>query len=154
MAEDFYAVVRDKREKVVLLTRYLHSFIGVKYKYGGSNPISGFDCSGLIIEGLQAIGFLPHGSDYTAQSLYNYLISDNRAASPIEISEGCLVFFGRDKASIGHIGYALNTKFMIEAGGGDSHTLDTDTADHRNAFVKIRPIKYRKDYLTVLIPNY
>lgn len=154
MADDFVAEIRRKKDAVSTLTNYLKHFIGVPYKYGGSNPISGFDCSGLIIEGLQSVGFLPHKSDYTAQSLYNYLIMDNRAASPISISEGCLVFFGKTKDSIGHIGYAIHPKFMIEAGGGDSHTIDKASAEAKDAFVKIRPIYYRKDYLCALIPNY
>src|SRR3972149_3669813 len=49
---------------------YLQRFIGLPYLWGGDDPMSGFDCSGLIVEILQAVGILPHGSDFTADALY------------------------------------------------------------------------------------
>lgn len=49
---------------------YVWTFLGLPYRWGGDDPIQGFDCSGLIVEVLQAVGLLPHGSDLTANGLY------------------------------------------------------------------------------------
>ena len=35
---------------------YIKRFIGRPYSWGGDDPMSGFDCSGLIHETLQAVG--------------------------------------------------------------------------------------------------
>lgn len=59
---------------------------------------------------------------------------------------GAVVFFGKDSASVVHVGFCLDDYTMIEAGGGDS-TTNPETASPRNAFVRLRPAKYRRDYL-------
>lgn len=154
MTQDFALEVRRKRDIVSNLTSYLNKFIGVKYKYGGSNPISGFDCSGLVLEGLKAVGYLPHACDLNSQALYDHLQKIGNGVIPIEVSEGCLVFFGKDKKSIDHVAYAISNTLIIEAGGGDSTTLTAEDAEAKNAFVRIRPIKYRKAYVGAMLPNY
>src|SRR4030042_825630 len=50
--------------------RYAWGFLGLPYRWGGDDPIKGFDCSGLIVELLQGVGLLPHGTDLTASGLY------------------------------------------------------------------------------------
>ncbi len=49
---------------------YAQRFIGLPYLWGGDDPIAGFDCSGLIVDVLQAVGLLAHKSDYSAAALY------------------------------------------------------------------------------------
>jgi hypothetical protein len=43
---------------------------------------------------------------------------------------------------------------MVEAGGGGSDTITDEVAIKRNAFVRIRPIRYRKDFQQVIMPMY
>ena len=132
----------DKQD-ITLLTDYLMRFIGLPYHWGGDDPLEGFDCSGLIIEGLKAFGIVPHNFDTTSQGLFNKYYN-KLIVIP---DEGNLVFFGKGKDKISHVGYCISKDFMIEAGGGSSDTKDIETAKRRNAFIRIRPIEYRSDFV-------
>jgi cell wall-associated NlpC family hydrolase len=129
---------------------YALSFLGTPYFYGGDDPIKGIDCSGLVMELLIAAGVFSHGTDMTAQSLYNHF--ENNSGSGWAL--GSLAFYGKDARNISHVAFCLNEKLMIESGGGTSTTKTLEEAIQRNAFVRIRPIKYRKDFFCVLKPDY
>lgn len=134
-----------------ILRAYALSMIGKPYFWSGDDPVSGFDCSGLVSELLRAAGVVPNSYRDTAQGLYTKFSADgdvNRWAF------GSLAFYGKDWNSITHVGFALDSYCMIEAGGGNSETTTEATASTRNAFVRIRAIKYRKDFLGVVRPRY
>lgn len=131
------------------LKRYAFSLLGLPYRWGGDDPILGFDCSGLVIEILQSAGELPHGFDTTAQGLYNrYASKDSRPAL------GTLVFFGRGEDRITHVGFMIDNFRMIEAGGGNSLTDNSKTAAEQNACVRIRPLSLRRDLIGFGRPEY
>ena len=135
-----------------LLKAYALSFIGRPYYYGGDDPIGGFDCSGLVGELLMSAGVIPHShTKMNAQQLFNRLEKDG---SMNVWGLGAIVFFGASATAIGHVGFCLDNYRMVEAGGGDQATTTPGVAIVRNAFVKIRPIKYRKDFLCVIKPRY
>ena len=136
-------------EALEVLKQYALSFLGVPYRFGGRNRLEGLDCSQFVIEQLVALGGLPHGFDSTAQSLYTRF--KDRECPP-EI--GALAFYGADRKTITHVALCLNANQMIEAGGGTSSTVSREQAIERNAMVRIRPIRYRKDYLCSVLPNY
>jgi hypothetical protein len=69
-------------------------------------------------------------------------------------SFGALVFFGKEISKITHVGFALDHNVMIEAGGGDSKTVNPTVAAEQNAFVKIRPILSRTDLVAMVRPKY
>lgn len=131
------------------MVEYLMLFIGTPYIYGGNNPLTGFDCSGLICEGLKSEGVIRYDQDLSAQSIYDRL-SEYGVYTPHEIKKNYLLFFGRDNKSIHHVAIALDSKRMVEAGGGDSTTLTYEDAAKKNAMVRVRPIDYRKDLLAVI----
>ena len=134
-----------------VLIAYALQFVGIKYFFGGDDPVGGFDCSGLVGELLLAAGVLPFGTRLNAQGLYDRFSKDG---SINQWGVGALVFYGSDLAHVSHVGFCLDSYVMIEAGGGDS-TTTTDAEDiKRNAFVKVRPIKYRRDFLCVIKPGY
>lgn len=134
-----------------LLKSYALSFIGSPYHFGGDDPISGFDCSGLASELLRAAGLVPYNFRSNAQGIYN-LFEHNSSAGVFAL--GTLAFYGENLTKIDHIAFCLDSFHMIEAGGGDSSTVNDEVASQRNAFVRLRPIKYRKDFLTTLKPYY
>lgn len=126
--------------------RYLLQFVGTPYQWGGTHPKVGLDCSEFAQEALSCLG-LDFKGDQTAEELHDNLIMYSTKA--IVPSLGYLLFFGWSK--ITHVAIALNSKYMIEAGGGGSKDLHPSTSS--GAFVRIRPINSRSDLLTILKPN-
>lgn len=126
-------------------------YIGRPYRWGGSNPLQGFDCSGLVIEVFKSLGVLGPSVDMTSQGLYLWAKNGGRVG---ERRPGALAFFGKSKSQITHVAILLDEKLMIEAGGGDSRTTTLAAAEKTGACVRIRPIRSRKDLVDVVLPNY
>ncbi|MEQ1555451.1 MAG: C40 family peptidase [Gallionella sp.] len=91
------------------LTDYAQSLIGTPYKYGGSSPDTGFDCSGFVVHvyretrGLN----LPRSS----QSLATQGQDLNRD----ELTAGDLVFFNTRRKKFSHVGIYLGDNTFIHA---------------------------------------
>jgi cell wall-associated NlpC family hydrolase len=84
-------------------------FLGIRYKYGGNSPATGFDCSGLVryVVG-QAIGLV--------------LPRDSRGISEIgsqvattELQPGDLVFFNTMRKPYSHVGIYVGDQRFIHA---------------------------------------
>lgn len=119
------------------------AYLGRPYIWGGDDPIRGFDCSGFVIEILKSVGALPRQGDWTAQGLYNLMVSEERQLP----NEGFLVFWTRKefpKTSIYHVELCLNADYSIGASGGGSRTTTEAEAILQNAYIKVRPIESRK----------
>ena len=130
---------------MVGLSEYLKLFIGIHYCFGGNNPMTGFDCSGLVCEGLRAMDVIRYNEDLTAQGIWNKLLMGHKSFSPTTFEKDDLIFYGKSPTEITHIGVAVSRWQLIEAGGGRSTTKTVAEAKKRNAFVRIRPIRMRKD---------
>jgi cell wall-associated NlpC family hydrolase len=130
---------------------YAKALVGIPYIYGGSSPLVGFDCSGLVLELLMAVGLWKPGTDATAQGIFNHFTALGRVATS-SADLGALAFYGKSIAAITHVGLCLNDQLMIEAGGGDSTTVNREAAVRRGACVRIRPIKARRDLVAVVVP--
>ena len=133
-----------------ILKQYAMSFVGKPYRWGGNNPITSFDCSGLVNELLDSVGLKPKG-DYTAQMLFNYFdpISERNS-----YKIGALAFYGESVTKINHVAFLLDNYRILEAGGGSSSTITVDDAAKQNAFIRIRLINRRKDLVAVIRPRY
>jgi cell wall-associated NlpC family hydrolase len=83
--------------------------IGVPYRWGGSSPASGFDCSGLVAFAYGRVGLhLPHSS-------YE-LFGLGRRVARRALRPGDLVFFG----GAGHVGVYLGAgRFVAATHSGD-----------------------------------
>jgi len=125
------------------------SFLNIQYNWGGSNPMTGYDCSGFVQELLAIIGVDPP-EDQTAQALYDafYLTSTFSARET-----GALCFYGKSKKEISHIAMMFDEKCVIEAGGGNSKTIDVYAAKKQNAYIRLRPYDRRKDLVAVILPD-
>lgn len=100
----------DKRTAVIKTAK---SMLGVKYRYGGTSPRTGFDCSGLVQYSLRAAGVkIPRT---TNQQFRASRIIQRRYLTP-----GDLVFFKTTaRRSISHVGiYLGNGKFIHAPSSG------------------------------------
>lgn len=116
---------------------YLEKYLGTWYSWGGDDP-AGFDCSGLIVEGLKAFGVLPRKGDWTANTLM-----DGVGLVPANFEDtlhGDLIFWLDDTLGATHVEALWWIKrFSIGAAGGTRNTLTKEDAMRDNAFVRIRP---------------
>lgn len=119
------------------------SYLNVPYKWGGDDPMDGLDCSGLVLEGLKAVGLVPREADFTADQLLNVVFRAlPRYRLDSELHPGMLVFWGDPRVTHVEIVWAVigDRVLTIGASGGGSRTVDRVMAARQNAYVKIRRI--------------
>jgi cell wall-associated NlpC family hydrolase len=88
----------------IRVVSYARHFIGIPYRYGGSSPRSGFDCSGLVRFVYQHFGItLPHSSWGD--------LSRGHRISRRSLRPGDLVFF----YGAGHVGIYVGGGHFIDA---------------------------------------
>lgn len=119
--------------------RAVESFLNLPYKWGGDDP-TGFDCSGMVVEGLRACGLMGIHEDLSAYGLW-HKFSDKQVPAP---RRGALVFWFADNGKANHVAVCLDEHFCLTADAGGRHVQTADDAEKYNAFVKIRPISHRK----------
>ena len=81
--------------------------VGTRYRYGGTDPIDGFDCSGLVY---YAYGQAGYRVPRTSQELF-------RAARKISVGDadpGDLMFF-QDQTKLSHVGIYLGDGLFVHA---------------------------------------
>lgn len=100
------------------------SLLGTPYRWGGSSPESGFDCSGLVGYVFRTIGIdLPRVSRAMADE-------GTKVASRDALAEGDLVFFGR-RGHIDHVGiYIGEGKFLHAPRTGRDVTVSSLTSGY------------------------
>lgn len=96
---------------------------GVKYKWGGNNPVSGFDCSGFVRYVFQQAAnlTLPHGARAISQL--------GQTVDQPELQPGDLVFFNTLRSTFSHVGiYIGNNRFIHSPRAGSAISV-TDMSD-------------------------
>jgi cell wall-associated NlpC family hydrolase len=121
---------------------YLSRWIGRPYLWGGDDPLAGFDCSGLIVTVLRAVGLLHGAEDLTADGLLNRFSSRPARALP-----GALAFWLAPSGKARHVEMLLTPRFTIGASGGGSAVLTIQDAIRQNAFVKLCSLSSRPGYI-------
>ncbi|HIZ78633.1 MAG TPA: C40 family peptidase [Candidatus Lachnoclostridium stercorigallinarum] len=95
----------DRRQNLV---NYALQFVGGPYKYGGSDPHTGVDCSGFTRYVLQHGAGVSIARSSTAQS------RQGREISAAEMRPGDLIFYGSGK-SINHVGLYIGDGQIVHA---------------------------------------
>lgn len=114
---------------------------GLPYRWGGDDPLKGFDCSGFVIEVLKSVGLLPGKGDWTADGLWRLFSLDMMIPKPVP---GALAFWSHNPGGTKkHIELCVDEEHCIGASGGGSKVLTEADAVSWNAFVKVRPIRVR-----------
>ena len=119
---------------------YGKSLVGTKYSWGGNTVEQGFDCSGFVCELLKSEGYLKNNIDLTAQQLYDHF---KRYGKGSGVQPKSLVFYGKSKTEITHVGIAVDYSHILESAG--EGRIETD-----KGFVRMRPIDYRSDIVAAI----
>ena len=102
-------------------------FLGVQYRYGGTSPETGFDCSGFVRATFEkARGYvLPRrAADQAAAT---------QAISKDELKPGDLVFFNTMRRAFSHVGiYIGEGKFIHAPSSGSSVRVDDMNSSYWN----------------------
>ena len=104
--------LRKRRPTPERLAETGRRFIGIPYLWGGTTP-NGFDCSGLIQRVYRLNGLLlPRDSDQQARFGVEKVVS-----GPENVAPGDLLFFGRARDSITHVGLVLPDRTFLHSYG-------------------------------------
>lgn len=106
-ANDVYSTPALSSNKIFANAALDH--LGVKYKYGGDEPDTGFDCSGLVAYAAeQSLGLkLPRRSREMARL--------GQAVERSELKKGDLVFFNTLGSRYSHVGIYLGDQQFVHA---------------------------------------
>jgi cell wall-associated NlpC family hydrolase len=91
----------------LMIAAKARAMLGVPYRYGGADPASGFDCSGLVYYTYAIAGI---DAPRTSQGQF-------RAARKISINDaeaGDLIFF-QDQQKLSHVGIYLGEDLFVHA---------------------------------------
>jgi len=118
----------DARDYVVLkrpgaaeeIVMYAYGLIGTGYRFGGSNPEAGLDCSGMVAYIVEQVSGtrLPHNAAKIAEQTRPIAVND--------LQPGDLVFFNTLKRRHSHMGiYLGDGKFIHAPSSRGSVRIDT-----------------------------
>lgn len=130
------------------------SLVHKPYLWGGQNPLTGFDCSGLVVYLLRAARLINVHADYTAFGLFELL---KRWECTTERKLGAVAFYGESMNLIKHCAFCLDDKWCIEARGDRTVQSFSDAMNYRSgegAYVDLALIDGRKDFVCCLKPDY
>ena len=116
------------RDSIVALAR---SQIGTPYKFGGTTPKSGFDCSGLVRYVLGALQFmLPRTAAQQAE------VGANVPKDTTRLRPGDLLTFGLG-SRVTHIGIYVGNGRYVHASPTAGRVIETSLARTQSPLVKI-----------------
>jgi cell wall-associated NlpC family hydrolase len=106
------------------LVKAAKKYLGIRYRYGGSSPSRGFDCSGFVYYLLSRHGIrAPH----SAAELFRM----GKPVSRSELRPGDLVFFKNTarRRGITHVGIYIGNDKFIHSSSGRGRVIVTSLND-------------------------
>ena len=137
--------MNKKRKAAIEIAK---SLLWVPYTWGGKNPMVSLDCSGFIqaVLSQEIVGsIMKRGPAKNSNSQFK-LFTEVDDPAP-----GCLAFYGK-REKINHVMMCLDKEWAIGAAGGNSRILFIAQSIKHGAYVKILPLKYRKDLVAITDP--
>ena len=146
---DLLEKIRIEVKQRAAAVEYLQQLLqmALPYMWGGDDPIYGYDCSGDIVEVLQSVGKMKHGSDATADGLY--LFYKSRVIDPVSAGPGCLVFWLKSGKAT-HVEMMINDWQTIGASGGGRAQFNLWNETRKCDFLMSIYGKYTRDELKEL----
>lgn len=126
-AREGTVVMEGEGGKIQAVLKRALTLMGTPYRWGGTSPDSGFDCSGLVGYVFRtALGIeLPRVSRDMASQADGQLIAKRE-----DLKQGDLVFFGR-KGRINHVGiYVGEGRFLHSPSTGNDVRVDSLTSGY------------------------
>lgn len=128
---------REPTGRIQALLQRAMGLLGTPYRWGGTSPDSGFDCSGLVNYVFRTtLGIeLPRVSREMA--------SNGEKVERAALTAGDLVFFGRRGTRVDHVGiYVGNGQFVHAPRSGRDVTVSSlDTGYWANRFLQARRVE-------------
>ncbi len=97
---------QDKAQEVLINAL---SLTGIKYKYGGNSPATGFDCSGFVRYVFR------NAANLTLPPTARAIAQIGKTVKKDELQPGDLVFFNTLKSTFSHVGIYLGDNKFIHA---------------------------------------
>lgn len=133
-------------------TRIAWAWYGKPSTWGGDDPVAGGDCSGFISEILRSFGVIGNKERVTTHTLWQRFAGTDVMIAVGSPREGDIILYSRNGqvSGIEHAAYAISSVSIMEAGGSHPGMDTPQEAAAENAFVRVRPIHYRKHLFAVI----
>ena len=120
----FAKLSSEQRDSIGEAARQL---LGTRYKWAGTNPAKGLDCSGFVKFVFAKLGIdLPHSSRELAT------MGGNISKDTSDMRPGDLMFFGKGKR-ISHVGIYVGDGIMFHASSSNKSVVETPVVKYRPA---------------------
>jgi len=108
--------------------------VGVPYRWGGTSPAGGFDCSGLVYWAYGRLGIVLAHSSYA-------LYDEGRRVARSRMKPGDLLFF----SGLGHVGIYIGRGRMVHAphSGSRVQVVSLGRSSYGSRLVAVRRVSRR-----------
>jgi len=136
-----YSVEIDRRQFTLRdsIVNFATDYIGTPYKYGGTSPESGFDCSGFVSYVFRKFGVHLPRSSKAMGSLGVTTDSDDAQTGDI------ILFKGRTSSTIGHVG------IVYQNGANDLIFIHSSSPRSGGVIISNLSQKYYKERLVKIV---
>ncbi len=110
-------------EKGQQIAQYALQFVGCRYSWGGTDPATGFDCSGLVYYTYQHFGI-------TLNRVAQDQAKNGVAVSADELQPGDILCFYSGSSYIGHSGIYIGNGMFVHAQNSATGVVVTELAGH------------------------